>query len=131
MHVYSSKHYIAEKSDRPNDLNVMKLTYDDGYVSYVPVEIFKRDFRINGSLTFGDALVALKAGKRVERAGWNGKGMWLKFIEPHNYNITDHNALGYEKRPFIIMRDAVGAVVPWLASQTDILANDWSVLGQD
>lgn len=129
FHAYSSKHYIAEQSKLNPD--VMFLNYDDGYQSSVPVEIFQRDFRVNGFLSFGDALLALEQGKRVERSGWNGKGMWLKFIEPHNYNVTDYNTLGYEKRPFIMMRDAVGAIVPWLASQTDVLAKDWSVLDQD
>lgn len=131
QHAYSSKHYLAEDATGEDGGKIVRLTYDDGYKSSVPLSVFRRDFRQNGELSFGDALVALESGKRVARSGWNGKGMWLKHIEPHSYNVTDYNALGYEKRPFIIMRDAVGAIVPWLASQTDVLAKDWSVLDLD
>jgi len=76
-------------------------------------------------LTFGDALVMLKAGQRVARAGWNGKGMWLQFWKPmHAVDL-----------PYIILLYPVGsgpypagARVPWLASQTDMLAEDWQVV---
>lgn len=73
---------------------------------------------------FGNALTMLKDGKRVARHGWNGKGMWLTLITSWNDGgILD--TLDYEKLPFIAMKTADDQVVPWLASQTDILARDW------
>lgn len=78
-------------------------------------------------MVFGDALFALDAGHRVSRSGWNGKGMWLRLIE--NYQVGhDPHVLGLKLLPWIGMKTADGGFVPWLASQTDILATDWEVL---
>lgn len=70
-------------------------------------------------MDFGDAIRALKAGKRVARAGWNGKGMWLEgqFPDAHSKMTL----------PYIYMKTADGNLVPWLASQTDMLSEDWSL----
>jgi hypothetical protein len=85
-----------------------------------------------GGFTFGEAIGAMKQGSRVMRAGWNGKGMWLWLVEGYDYNpgkgrAADH-ALGCEKLPWIGMKTADNKLVPWLASQTDMLAEDWVVL---
>jgi hypothetical protein len=75
-------------------------------------------------MNFGDAIAALKAGKRVARRGWNGKGMWLRLIE--FYQLDGHPyTLGLKLLPWIGMKTADGAFVPWLASQTDMQAEDW------
>ena len=69
------------------------------------------------SSTFGFALEALKAGRRVSRSGWNGKGLWLELQTPDaNSKMT---------LPYIYMFTADKHLVPWLASQTDILSEDW------
>lgn len=73
-----------------------------------------------GSVTFGAAVEALKDGQRVTRSGWNGKGMWLELQVP-----DAHSKMSL---PYIYMRTAQGDLVPWLASQTDVLANDWMTL---
>jgi hypothetical protein len=88
--------------------------------------------------TFGWALVALREdGFRVARKGWNGKGMWLCYQAgyPHGIaiNANTARATGLPEGtvckflPYIMMRTAQGDFVPWLASQTDILANDWEI----
>jgi hypothetical protein len=78
-------------------------------------------------MSFADALYALWGGKRVCRSGWNGKGMWLLLIE--NYQVGFHPDLeGMKMLPWIGMKTANGGFVPWLASQTDILASDWEAL---
>ena len=71
-------------------------------------------------LSFGDAIVALKAGQRVGRAGWNGKSMWLALQVPDAHSKMT--------LPYIYMSTAQGDLVPWLASQTDILATDWALV---
>ena len=106
----------------------MKLVYQDGYESWCPLPIFERDYQPITAMSFGHAIAALKAGERVARAGWNGKGMWLKLVEPHEYNMTGFHMLGYVKLPFIAMRTADASIVPWLASQTDMLVDDWQVV---
>ena len=70
-------------------------------------------------MTFGDALVKLKGGLAVARSGWNGKGMWIKLQVP--------DANSKMSLPYIYMSTVDGKLVPWLASQTDVLAEDWAV----
>lgn len=87
------------------------------------------------SHNFGQALEALKSGQKVARSGWNGKGMFL-FLQkgypagvPANKNTAE--ALGCPEGaivkvlPYIAMSTVDGSLVPWLASQTDVLAEDW------
>jgi len=62
------------------------------------------------------------------RAGWNGKGMWLRLIEQYQVGYDPH-ILGLKLLPWIGMKTADGAFVPWLASQTDMLAEDWGLVG--
>lgn len=92
------------------------------------------------NIEFGEALAALKMGERVRRAGWNGKGMWLSltpgrdvpyqsFWSPRNREFAQGQPNGVAKvLPYITMKTADNSIVPWLASQTDILAEDWEVL---
>lgn len=99
-------------------------------------------------LDFGDAIRALKAGQRVARSGWNGKGMflWLErgshafgdgevfpsYIGGVRSSLFEHGDVGTVTRmPHICMRAADGSTVTgWLASQTDILALDWEILSE-
>jgi hypothetical protein len=71
-------------------------------------------------MDFGQALAALKEGLTVSRSGWNGKGMWLRLQVPDAYSKMS--------LPYIYMRTADAHLVPWLASQTDVLATDWSLV---
>lgn len=68
---------------------------------------------------FGWAIKVLKEGCRVSRSGWNGKGMWLEMQTP--------DAKSKMTLPYLYMYTADGHLVPWLASQTDILSSDWDV----
>ena len=86
-------------------------------------------------MDFGEALVALKEGKRVAREGWNGKGTFLFLVAGSNFVVNRELLLAImgegtmvTYRPHIDMKDAEDKVVPWLASQTDRLAEDWCVV---
>ena len=81
-------------------------------------------------MNFGEAIKALKEGQRVARSGWNGKSMWLCLVEGYSYNPNEGatHALGCQKLPWIGMKTADNSFVPWLASQTDMLAEDWVVI---
>ena len=91
----------------------------------------------NGQLDFSEALLLLKQGHRLARVGWNGRGMFVAYQKgypdgiPINKNTAE--ATGYLEGtvcrflPYLILKTADGAFVPWLASQTDILAEDWYV----
>jgi len=85
-------------------------------------------------MNFGDALNALRLGARVSRAGWNGKGMFLFLVPGSRFVVNRPPLLGIypegtevEYSPHVDMRAADGKIVPWLASQTDILAEDWQI----
>lgn len=87
-------------------------------------------------MDFGEALTAVKAGARITRSGWNGKGMFLYLVPGSVFRVNRPPLLGlYEEGteisylPHIDMRTADGSCVPWLASQTDLLAEDWAVAG--
>lgn len=113
-----------------------------GYVSWSPKDVFERAYKPTSSMSFGDALVFLKAGKRVARAGWNGKGMWLSlscdgtrevsaenFWSPHNAQHARDNGGKATVLPSITMKTATGEILMgWLASQTDMLAEDWTLV---
>lgn len=77
---------------------------------------------------FSSILKELKAGKRVSRSGWNGKGMWLVLVHNWNANFSGSLPPDWSALPFIAMKTVDDAMVPWPASQTDILADDWGVV---
>jgi hypothetical protein len=70
-------------------------------------------------MDFGTALSNIKAGYPVRRIGWNGKGMWISLQVPDEYSKM--------QRPYIFMHPVDGELVPWVASQTDLLADDWEL----
>lgn len=80
-------------------------------------------------MDIGEAVRTLKAGGEVRRAGWNGKGMWLGLQEPGDDDGDRGCARGKMTVPFVFMSTAQGDIVPWLCSQTDLLADDWEVVG--
>jgi hypothetical protein len=109
-----------------------------GYVSWSPKAQFDAAYRPVRGMTFGLAIEALKKGLRVSRSGWNGKGMYLAYQQgyPDGIPINANTALATgiaegtvcKFLPYLIMRTAQGDFVPWLASQTDVLAEDWELV---
>ncbi len=83
---------------------------------------------------FGSALKKLKSGQKVARKGWNGKEMFLYYVPEGVYPARMDAIKGHfedDQVPYgayIAMKTAQGNVVPWLASQTDILATDWDTV---
>ena len=101
----------------------------------------------NETMDFGDALRALKAGEKVARLGWNGKGMWLSlsceggsfararsipsqwFWSENNRRYAEDSGGHATVLPCITMKTATGEILMgWLASQTDMLAEDWEIV---
>jgi hypothetical protein len=117
----------------------------DGYISWSPAEQFEAAYRPVTGMTFGLALEAIKKGFRVAREGWNGKGMFIFLVPGSNLkagvlrpntpykSMADEMGMGADDA-FIIsghidMKAADGSmVVGWLASQTDMLAEDWKIV---
>ena len=84
---------------------------------------------------FGRALHLLKMGHKVARIGWNGKGMFIFLVPGSTFKVNRAPLLGIypegteiNYHAHIDMKTADNQIVPWLASQTDVLAEDWVVL---
>ncbi len=121
----------------PDSLAVMKIE------ELIPkTKKLEATFIGDGRMSFGAALEYLKynTGARVCRAGWDGKGMWLTLVH-HKTAEVDHrsawfyvvaanfpDAYAVTPAPWIGMKTADNKFVPWLASQTDILAEDWEIV---
>lgn len=85
--------------------------------------------------SFSVALLHIKDGRRVARSGWNGKGMFVFLVPGSRFTVNRPPLLGIypegtviDYRSHIDMRAADGTIVTWVASQTDVLAEDWSVV---
>lgn len=118
------------EDENPEDEGYL-VKYQDGYESWSPKKQFEEAYRDCQGMTFGIALELLKKGLRVAREGWNGKGMFLLYVPSEKYGIIEKIGLGIPKGnllPWIGMKTADGKFVPWLASQADMLAEDWVIV---
>ena len=111
-----------------------------GYISWSPKDVFERAYRPTQGMTFGLAIEALKQGKKVSRAGWNGKGMWLVLVpgtkaveftegSPYMKAGLTHGEILPHIDMYTVNAEGRRAMLPgWLASQTDMLAEDWEIV---
>jgi len=111
------------------------VKYADGYISWSPKDVFEASYQPLDAMSFGHAIAALKEGQRVARAGWNGKGMFLFLVGGSTFTVNREPLLSImgegtqvEYHSHIDMKTAQGYVVPWLASQADMLADDWQIV---
>ena len=124
-------------NENPEDEGYL-VKYSDGYVSWSPKAMFEEAYRECDHMTFGIAIEAMKMGHKVARRGWNGKGMWVVYRTgypegiPCNKNTAD--AVGipegtlFKVRPYLQMKCVDDSFQMWLASQSDILAEDWMIV---
>ena len=113
--------------------------YDDNCMLENVRAAYRRLTKPTAGMTFGQAIINLKAGKRVARAGWNGKGMFLFLVPGSRITVSEGRPLAavfpvgaeVDYLPHIDMKTADDKVVPWLASQTDVLAEDWTVVSPE
>lgn len=124
--------YLVEYTDggRPN------VDGFAGYISWSPKEQFDNAYRQTDAMSFGHAIDAAKKGKKIARKGWNGKGMFLIYV-PGTQGVNFKPDTPYEKagiqhaniNPHIDLYTAQGDFQPgWLASQADMLADDWEIV---
>lgn len=106
----------------------------EGYISWSPKNVFEKAYRVDGKLTFGDALLAVRSGKRVWRKGW--KEQYIYYVPPGKYpaNRNSNNTMvedfpgGVPYTAYIAMKTYDGEVTPWVPTQEDMLAKDWSII---
>jgi hypothetical protein len=103
-----------------------------GYISWSPKDVFERAYRPVTGMSFGLALEAMKQEHYVQRTGWNGKGLKLALVGKGGCYM--HSFAEVSTLPYIVIiypqnaQNTPGAIVPWLASQTDMLADDWQIV---
>ena len=123
--------YLVEYLDggKPN------LDGYEGYVSWSPKEQFEAAYQASGNMSFGHAVELMKAGFKVARSGWNGKGMFLFLVDGSTFEVNRKPLLGIypegtkiNYRPHIDMKAVNGDIVTWVASQSDIIEEDWCVI---
>lgn len=106
---------------------------DDRYPQFMAKDEFEKICRSAEDMTFGDALEALKQGQRVARKGWNGKNMYVFLVYEPDFvtdaDISEFNQLDVEVADMLVMKTAQNTFQPgWLASQADMLAEDWYIV---
>lgn len=109
-----------------------RVEYEDGYLSWSPKEVFEAAYRETTGMSFGLAIEAAKKGKKIARAGWNGKNQYVELATRIDYcNIAgdrvnvNHEAIGSRAFAFV---GTSGVQLGWLASQADMLADDWRIV---
>jgi len=108
--------YLVEYTDG-GEVNTSEY---EGYVSWSPKNVFEKAYKASGELSFGAAIELLKQGRKVARKGWNDMFLFLDTSSTFNVNNPP--------QPCIIMKTADGRVVPWLASQSDMLDTGWVII---
>jgi len=115
-----------------------KVTYEDGYVSWSPKDVFEKAYRCLDEMTFGFAIEALKCGEKIARKGWNGKGMFVVYQKgypqgiPCNKQTADAWGLSegdlFICNPYLQIKCADGSHSMWVPSINDLLAEDWTIV---
>ena len=109
------------------------VRYADGYESWSPKEVFDEAYRLTDGMNFGLDIEAAKMGKKIARAGWNGKDMYVFLAYEADFvtdaDISEFDQLEVEVCDMLVMKTAQNTFQPgWLASQADMLADDWYIV---
>lgn len=117
--------------ENPDDEGYL-VKYSDGYISWSPKKQFEESYSRTGEMSFGHAIEIMKKGGRVQRNGWNGKDQYIElaskisYVNPYDYIVNAaHEVIGNKAIAFV---GASGVQLGWLASQADMLAEDWKIL---
>lgn len=109
-----------------------RVRYADGYVSWSPKEAFEEAYRPTDAMNFGLAIEAAKRGAKIARRGWNGKDQYVElasaisYVTPGGETVNaEHEAIGNRAFAFV---GSSGVQMGWLASQADMLADDWHIV---
>lgn len=109
-----------------------KVVYPDGYESWSPKAAFEEAYREADGMPFGLAIEAIKKGKKAARRGWNGKEQYIELAENISYLNrsgeqinAEHKDSGSAAIAFVGTR---GVQLGWLASQSDMLSDDWFIV---
>lgn len=120
------------ENENPNDEGYL-VKYSDDYESWSPKAAFDGAYRcFDGGMNFGHAIELMKMGFKLQRRGWNGKKQYIElatnisYVNAHKDIVNcEHDAIGNKAIAFV---GTSGVQMGWLASQADMLAEDWVVV---
>ncbi len=119
------------EDENPDDAGYLVISAD-GYETWTPKVKFEADYRSTEGMPFGSAIELMKSGFRVARKGWNGKNQYIELASNISYVNTanevvnsEHAAIGNKAIAFV---GTSGVQMGWLASQADMLAEDWNIV---
>ena len=125
------KGWTIPPDENPNDEGYL-VEYSDNYVSWSPKDTFDEAYRRTDAMSFGLAIEAAKKGNKIARVGWNGKAQYVELADAISYKKPDgtvvnieHEAIGNKALAFV---GTSGTQMGWLASQADMLADDWQIV---
>lgn len=131
---------VPDSEDTPNRVREAtasekgyKVVYPpDRYESWSPKDVFEAAYRETTGMSFGLAIEAAKMGKKIARAGWNGKNQYVELASCISYKNSageivnvENDAIGNKALAFV---GTSGVQMGWLASQADMLADDWKIV---
>ena len=133
---YGTKRIHAEPQEKEGNQGYAVL-YEDGYKSWSPRSTFEDAYRKNGELNLGHVLMALNDGLRAARRGWNARGQFVFRVRGSTHIVDSRSPLAgafpngtrIEENAHLRIKSAQGTTAPWVASQTDLLAEDWEIVG--
>lgn len=132
---YGTKRILAWSQQNTDGEDGYAVKYSDGYTSWSPKKVFEDAYQPVDAMNFGHALQALREGHKVARAGWNGKKMFIFLTQGRTVpNTKDRSFAHFDGDEVVLashidMKAADGSFVTgWLASQTDMLAEDWCIV---
>lgn len=109
-----------------------RVMYESGYMSWSPKAVFEAAYRETSGMSFGLAIEAAKMGKKIARKGWNGKNQYVELAYCISYKDNagqivnvNHCNIGNKALAFV---GTSGVQMGWLASQADMLADDWRIV---
>ena len=128
----SLRRWPTTEDENPNDEGYLVI-YLDGDISWSPKDVFERHYNNSSNgLCFSLALSAIKKGYKVSRHGWNGADQFVFLVHANEWecdpDLDMHDLADQQRLPFICLKNAQGAIVPWLASQGDMMAEDWFII---
>jgi hypothetical protein len=135
MSEYTVRQGIEIPEWQQDDAEGYLIRHSTGDESWVTREMFLCTYRPVDMMCFSGALFCLKRGMKVAREGWNGKGMFIFKVPGSRFAVNRPPLLGIypegteiDYQDHIDMKTADGTIVPWLCSQSDMMADDWMII---
>jgi hypothetical protein len=127
MQKYIAVKVVQAEPESRDGKEGFKVVYEEGYESWCPRDVFLKHNRTTDAIPFSHALEAVRAGKKIARKGWNAQNLWVYLAVPDEHSLIT--------RPYLYIEYPVGhpaylrgSRVPWFASATDVLADDWFIV---